>query len=275
MAAIVIVQTAWFRNMVRAKIVSAVEEATGGRAEVGSFSFDWTHLRAVVHDFVLHGSEPPGTAPLFRARLLEVDLKITSPFRGFVDIAYLGVDAPQANVIVSPEGHTNVPAPKIQHPSNTTGLETIVDLAVGQFKLTNGSVNFANRQTPLSASGQNLRAQLSYSLLKAAYQGAISISPLLLQYGKQPPLGVNITLPVTLEKDRIQFTDAKLTTPESEIVVSGAISHLAAPSHVRARACPHLARRREACRLGSAFPLDVDVAATMDDNSIQVSPAAG
>ena len=269
-AAIVIVQTAWFRNTVRAKIVNAVEEATGGRAEVGSFSFDWTHLRAVVHDFVLHGSEPPGAAPLFRARLLEVDLKLTSPFRNFVDIAYLGIDAPQANVIVSPDGHTNVPAPKIQHPSQTTGLETIVDLAVGQFKLTNGSVTFANRQTPLSANGQNLRAQLSYSLLKSAYQGTISISPLLLQYGKQPPLDVNITLPVTLEKDRIQFTDAKLATPESEIVVSGAISHLAAPAtsaHVRARISPGDVKRA----VGLAFPLDIDVAATMDDNSIQVS----
>jgi translocation and assembly module TamB len=269
-AAIVIVQTAWFRNAVRAKIVSAVEEATGGRAEIGSFSFDWTHLRAVVHDFVLHGSEPPGTAPLFRARLLEVDLKLTSPFRNFVDIAYLGIDAPQANVIVSPDGHTNVPSPKVQHPGSTTGLETIVDLAVGQFKLTNGSVNFANRQTPLSASGQNLRAQLSYSLLKSAYQGAISISPLLLQYGKQPPLAVNITLPVTLEKDRIQFTGAKLTTPESEIAVSGAISHLAAPAtsaHVRARISPGDVKRA----VGLAFPLDIDVVATMDDNSIQIS----
>jgi translocation and assembly module TamB len=279
-AAIVIVQTDWFRNTVRAKLVSAVEEATGGRAEVGSFSFELTHLRAVVRDFVLHGSEPPGTAPLFRARLLEVDLKLTSPFHSFVDIAYLGVDAPQANVIVSPDGHTNVPAPKVQQPSNTTGLETIVDLAVGQFKLTNGSVNFANRQTPLSANGQNLRAQLSYSLLKAGYQGTLSMSPLVLQYGKQPPLGVNVTLPVTLEKDRIQFTDAKLTTPESEIVVSGAISHLVSPktsAHVHAR----ISLAEVARTTGPAIPLntgpgsprfvDADVAATMDDNSIQVA----
>jgi len=268
--AIAIVQTGWFRNMVRAKIVSAVETATGGRAEVGSFSFDWTHLRAVVRDFVLHGSEPPGTAPLFRARLLEVDLKLASPFRSFVDIAYLGIDAPQANVIVSPDGHTNVPTPKIQQPSKTTGLETIVDLAVGQFKLTNGSVNFANRQTPLSANGQNLRAQLSYSLLKAAYRGAISIDPLVLQYGNRPPLGVNVTLPVTLEKDRIQFTDAKLATPESEIVVSGAISHLVEPrtsAHVRARISPGDLKRAA----GLEVPLDIDVAATMDDNSIQVA----
>jgi translocation and assembly module TamB len=269
-AAIIVVQSGWFRNMVRGKLVSAVEEATGGRAEVGSFSFDWTHLRAVVHDLVLHGSEPPGAAPLFRARLLEVDLKITSPFRSFVDIAYLGVDAPQANVIVSPDGHTNVPAPKVQHSSNTSGLETIVDLAVGQFRLTNGSVNFANRETSLSANGQNLRTQLSYNLLKAGYRGEISMSPLFLQFGKQPPLGVNVTLPVTLEKDRIQFTDAKLTTAESEIVVSGAISHLAAPqtsAHVRAHISPGEAKRA----IGLAVPLDIDVAATIDDNSIQVA----
>ena len=280
LAAILIVQTAWFRNTVRAKLVGAVEEATGGRAEVGSFSFDWTHLRAVVHDLVLHGSEPADAAPLFRARLVEVDLKITSPFRGFVDLAYLGVDAPQANVIVYPDGHTNVPSPKIQHPSNTTGLESIVDLAVGQFKLTNGAVNFANRQMSLAANGQNLRAQLSYSLLKAAYQGAISISPLFVQYGKQPPLGVSIMLPVTLEKDRIQLNDAKLTTPESEVVVSGDISHLVSPktsAHVRARIS--LAEAQRVAGPGftlDAAPgeprfLDANVTATLDDNHIQVA----
>ena len=44
---------------------------------------------------------------------LQVDLKLLSPFRGFVDIAYLLVEKPQANVIVSADGHTNVPSPKV------------------------------------------------------------------------------------------------------------------------------------------------------------------
>ena len=43
---IAIVRTDWFRSMVREKIVAAVETGTGGRAELGSFTFDWTHLRA-------------------------------------------------------------------------------------------------------------------------------------------------------------------------------------------------------------------------------------
>jgi len=112
-AGIAIVRTDWFRNMVRQKIVAAVETGTGGRAELGSFTFDWTHLRAQVRHFVLHGLEPADAAPLLRADLLQVDLKLLSPFRGFVDIAYLLVQKPQANTIVVADGHTNVPLPKV------------------------------------------------------------------------------------------------------------------------------------------------------------------
>src|ERR1044071_2094689 len=57
-AGFVIVQTQWSRDKVRDKIVAAVEEGTGGRTEIGSFDFDWHHLRAVVRNFVVHGSEP-------------------------------------------------------------------------------------------------------------------------------------------------------------------------------------------------------------------------
>src|SRR5215510_14014717 len=97
-AGIIIVQTQWFRDFVRDKIITSVEEGTGGTATIGAFSFDWTHLRADVSDFVIHGLEPKDAAPLFHAKLVEVELKLTSPLTG-IDIAKLLVDTPQANVI--------------------------------------------------------------------------------------------------------------------------------------------------------------------------------
>ena len=69
---IAVVQTDWFRNYVKRKIITATEEGTGGKAEVGSFSFDWRHLRAQVRNFVIHGLEPRDAAPLFRANLVQV-----------------------------------------------------------------------------------------------------------------------------------------------------------------------------------------------------------
>ena len=270
-AGIVIVQTDWFRNMVRTKIVAAVEDATGGKAEIGSFAFDWHRLRADVRDFVIHGLEPPGAAPLVRAKLVEVDLKLLSPFKGFVDIASLLIDTPQANIIVYPDGHTNIPAPKLQHSSNKTGIETIVDMAIGHFELRNASVTFGDRKSDVNVSGENFRAQLGYNPLSPRYTGEIDMSPMYLKAGREAPWKVDIKLPVTLEKDKVTLANAELTTPQSKIVVSGSMDHLSGPAHIRSRRRPVIALE-EARRAGAlSLPLDTNAMARRSD-PCQTSP---
>ena len=63
-ASAVLLQSQWFKNKIRQKIVSVTERATGGRVEIGSFSYDWRHLTADVSPFVLHGTEPASAPPL-------------------------------------------------------------------------------------------------------------------------------------------------------------------------------------------------------------------
>ena len=281
-AGIIIVQTAWFHNMVQSKIVTAVETGTGGTAQIGSFTFDWRHLRAQIRDFTIHGLEPATAAPLFHANLVQVDLKLLSPFKGFVDVAYLLLDTPRIHVIVYPDGHTNLPAPKVpaQH-SDKTGLETVVDLAIGHFDLRNGSFVFGDRATRLDASGANFRAQLGYNALNPSYTGQIDISPLHLRDGNNAPLDVNIAVPVTAHTDQIQIANAQFTTPESHIVISGETHHLVAPessAHVNAEIAIDEARRVA----GLAMPLDLahgprilsaDLTASMNSQSIHVNSA--
>ena len=158
-AGIAIVRTDWFRNMVRRK-----DRRRGGRREPAdarrsapSPSIGPTCARRSA-TFVLHGLEPADAAPLFRADLLQVDLKLLSPFHGFVDIAYLLVEKPQANIIVAADGHTNMPAPKVPGKGDKTALQTVVDLAIGKFDLRDGARHFADRKTPLNVRGENLRA---------------------------------------------------------------------------------------------------------------------
>src|ERR1017187_8525141 len=45
-AAIFVVQSDWFYDKVRQRIIGTVETATGGRVELGSFRFDWQHMLA-------------------------------------------------------------------------------------------------------------------------------------------------------------------------------------------------------------------------------------
>jgi translocation and assembly module TamB len=281
-AGILVVRTDWFRNLVREKIVTAVEDATGGKVDIASFSFDWSHLRAHVRGFVIHGLEPATVAPLLRANLVQVDLKLLSPFRGFVDIAYLLVDTPQANIIVYPDGHTNIPAPKIQPKSNGKGgVETIVDLAIGRFDLRHGALTFAERKSALNVSGADLRAQLKFNGLASSYTGEIDVSPLYVQSGANPALAVDVKLPLTVEKDQITLANAQLSTQSSQILVSGSMDHLIAPrtsAHLNAKvALDEISRA-----FGLAVPLDTahgprfltaDFAGSIDDNRIGIQSA--
>jgi translocation and assembly module TamB len=275
-AGVTIVRTDWFRDMVRGKIIAAVEEGTGGRAEIGSFTFDWTHLRAQVRNFVVHGLEPSDAAPLLRADLLQVDLKLLSPFRGFVDIAGLLVEKPQANVIVYPDGHTNVPSPKVPSKSDKSALQTVVDLAIGRFDLRNGTLKFAGRTRDMNITGENLRAQIGFNRLTSRYTGEVDVSPLYIN-----TLRVDVKLPLTLEKDRVGLAGALLRTPQSEVAITGAMEHLSAPrtsAHVVARVA--IEEVKQLAALG--IPLDTaygpavvnaDVTASLDDAGFTVQNA--
>ncbi len=280
-AAMVIVQTQWFRDFVRQKIIASVTEATGGGVDIGSFSFDWTHLRADIHDFVIHGLEPASGPPLLRARLVEVDLKLLSPFKGMVDIASLLVDQPQANVIVFSDGHTNIPQPKVKKPSDRSGLETVVNLSIGKFDLRNASFTLANRQTRFNATGQNLIAHLDYNRGNPSYTGELDMSPLYLQSENRQTVNVNVKLPVKLEKDKISVANAQLATGQSQVVISGSMEHMLAPryaAHVNAhirldevqRAAPLPVRLDTARGPGQ---LDADITASADDTHVQIQSA--
>jgi translocation and assembly module TamB len=121
-AAITIVQTAWFRAYVKQKIIASTEESTGGKVDVNSFTFDWRHMRAVVTGFVIHGAEPAGAAPFLSAQRIQMDLRLFTSIHHVMDLAYLGIEQPQANVIVLPDGRTNIPNPKQKQASNETPL---------------------------------------------------------------------------------------------------------------------------------------------------------
>jgi translocation and assembly module TamB len=219
-----VVSTQWFRNMVREKIVSYAESATGGRVELGSFQFEWTGMRATITDFVIHGSEGPDQAPLLRTRRADLVLKLFPGFRHAYELDSLSVDTPKVHVIVYPDGQTNVPSPKIKPQSNTTVLEDVVDLAIARFEIRNGALDFADRTINFSGHGENLVTQLSFDTLKQSYDGQIAINPLIMQ-----GTALNVLLPVHLERDRVQLNQARITTPHSEISGSGSLQHLTDP----------------------------------------------
>src|SRR5947208_6804316 len=130
LTAVVVLQTPWFRNYVRTTISSSVAKSTGGRVDIEAFSFNVWHLHATIENFVIHGKEPASAAPFVSIGKAEMRIRLFTSVKRLYEIAYLGVDRPAVNIMVLPDGNTNIPSPQEKTTSDTTPLETVVDLAV-------------------------------------------------------------------------------------------------------------------------------------------------
>jgi translocation and assembly module TamB len=229
-AAIVVFQSGWFRDKVRERLITAAEDASGGRVEIGSFQFSWTNMRAEVRNLVLHGTEPTGKPPLARASSIVVGLKISSILDQKADVRYLNISNPDIHLIIDPDGHTNVPEPKVKRRSERTAMETLINLAAGEFSAQNGVFEIESQtKIPFDVRGNNLAARFTYERAGARYHGDISVQPLQLLWDGQTEAPLGIQASGVLERNRIEISSARVTTGQSEVQFSGAIEDLATP----------------------------------------------
>jgi autotransporter translocation and assembly factor TamB len=239
-ATVIVVQTDWFRGFVRQKIITATETGTGGRVELRSFAFDPWKLEAVMTDFVIHGKEPQGAAPWVRAARVRANFRLFTSLRRILDISYLGVSQPQSNIMVFADGTTNIPEPKEKTESNTTVLDTVIDLAVDRFFVSDGLLVFDNVPSAFNIHGNNLHALLNFDLVNRRYQGTLAMQPIYVVSGRNTPVVFTVSLPVVLERKRIGFQNARIATAESEILINGTLDDLKNPQ-TNAKINGHLA----------------------------------
>lgn len=229
MGALIAVHTNWFRSYIARQIVSSIQASTGGRAEIESFDFDPSALRATINGLVIHGREPAGSTPLLRVNRIVAEFTLFPHFSGLFDISYLGVDRPAVNVHMMADGRTNIPAPKKQTLSKESPLQTVMNLAVGKFELKNGLIAFASRKQPMNLRAENLRAQLAYDVARRIYSGDISMQPVYIVAGRNTPVTFRISLPVVIGGDRIDLHNATISSAASTVSINASLENLNSP----------------------------------------------
>ena len=134
-----------------------------------------------------------------------------------------------------------------------------------------------NRNTNFSARGENLQAQLNYNILPATYDGQLSMSPLKLTQQGRAPVDLNVTLPLHLERDKVQLNNARIATSESQITVSGEMDHLLQPhesAHIVAAISLNEAKRLAALPItvpaNGPGVLNADLDVSIDKDHIQI-----
>lgn len=227
------IRTAWFQNKIRQRVESVVERATGGRVEIGGFSYNWHNLTAAAGPFVLHGTELASAPPLFRAEKIQIGLRVISALERKVDISSLIVESPHVYITINPDGTTNIPRPKIPR-LNQNVIEDLLDLKVRHIEIHHGIANYNSWRVPLDATGEQLQMSLVYQTGgpggEPRYLCAISSAQMRISSPKlRAPTAFSLDSQIELGRNTIQVLRANLASGSMRIETKGSVVDLYSP----------------------------------------------
>jgi translocation and assembly module TamB len=222
-----LIRTEWFKDKVRTNIVAGIERTTGGRAELGSFDFDWRTLTAKLSRFTLHGTEPATGMPLFHSDSIVVSLRVISWLERNVDVSSVVVDRSETYLLVRPDGSTNIPGPQQHTLSEIAG--DLLKVKIGHFEFRNAVLQTDLERISLSARGEALSLSLAYKTRPSRYAVLLSSGKLYLDSPQFNAISGRVSVQADLERDRITFERAALQSGDSAIALNGVLRRFKDP----------------------------------------------
>ncbi|MGH9585824.1 MAG: translocation/assembly module TamB domain-containing protein, partial [Acidobacteriaceae bacterium] len=227
--------TPQFARFVRGKIVNALEQATGGRVQMGAFQWSLLHLDFVLNNLTIHGTEGPGQAPYVHVDRIYVRAKVISLFERKFGLNYFEADHPVVHLIVHPDGSTNQPHPQPRRSSKKPVIDTIFDLEVNRAEVRDGLVMVNQRATPFDAAANDLGVVVKYVPAtrlnqQERYTGSIHVEDLTMRRGAGAALHSTLDARLNLERNQVVLQSLQLRTGDSLLNVSGSLVNFANPT---------------------------------------------
>src|SRR6202011_5978520 len=105
------VTTDSFQRTARFRLIAALERATGGRVELGSFRAVPLRLQMEVRNLTIHGKEAAGQQPYAHVDSVAAVINLSSALGAKLAFHSLVLQHPVIHVIFYPDGSTNQPTP--------------------------------------------------------------------------------------------------------------------------------------------------------------------
>lgn len=225
--------TPGFANRMRRAVIARLEQSTGGRVELKSFTWRLTHLEFTASGLTIHGREAADQTPWLHIDRLYVRLQILSFFSPKIALNDLDADHPVFHLIVYPDGSTNQPQPR--HPSRTSVKDEVFNLQIAHTAVDNGLAILNETKFPFQLTAGNVAAQVSYVPSGDHYVGTLHAEDLVAQRGEEPP--VHSVLDAQLDVGRGNAKIIALTLesgprnePQKTVIrLSGSLTNFANP----------------------------------------------
>ncbi len=221
--------TQHFANNVRQRVISVLEDATGGRVEIKSLTWNLRHLAVEVDDLTIHGLEGRGELPYAHVDRLYARAKILSLVDAKLALDFLEVDRPAIHLIIYPDGSTNQPVPKAKQNDSGQTIRTIFELKARRVEVHNGMALINQRSVPFQLAANDLGVVITYGPANGHYLGEIACSDITVQQAKAAPVHSKLDLSVDLSSDAVDLKTMHFSTEKAHLQISGNLTHFAHP----------------------------------------------
>jgi translocation and assembly module TamB len=172
LAAYLVMSTPWFRHKVEERVITELEHATGGRAEVRQFTFSPFIFQVTLHGFVLHGTEVAPAPPLFSAETVVLGLNPASLYRKDTNLRYLEWENAAVHLRVNPDGTSNFPGPTISG-AQGNAIQDVLDISIRRVNFIHTDLFFNDGKIPLDLKALDVSFHIAGNLLHH-YKGNLS-----------------------------------------------------------------------------------------------------
>ena len=224
LGAIYTLQSGWFQEKIRQRVVSKLEQSTGAQVNIKSLRLDWHNGVVEFRSVVIRGSEPPDGAPLFAADDVRVGFRLASLLKRSLDLQSVQIQRPEVHLLIRPDGSTNVPRPQ------NNALQKLIDLRVHRFTAERGMLTVNFRRLPLQFNGREMEAHCRFDRAREAYELQFSSKDTSVEHGNATSPAVNVDGRVRIEQSAVIVQAFHIARGDSNVTASGAIKNFANPT---------------------------------------------
>jgi translocation and assembly module TamB len=220
------VTTDSFQQLVRGRLITAMERATGGRAELGSFHIVPLRFQVEVRDLTIHGRESAAEVPYVHVDSLIATVNLSSVLGATIGFHSVTLQHPVVHIIFYPDGSTNRPTPAQQ---GGAGFEKLFAISVDHLEVHRGEVLWQDRSLPLDFTANDVSASMDYSFLHRRYRCKLEIGAAQTHFDGYRPVAWSGQALFTLDRTGIQVSALKAISEGSLLQASGNMVDFANP----------------------------------------------
>jgi translocation and assembly module TamB len=229
LALIALLGAAWymttdsFQAFVRARIVAAMEKATGGRVELGTYHTIPFRLQVEIRGLTIHGLEADDDIPLAHVDRVVARIRVISLLETSFGFESIAVEHPIVHLIVRPDGTTNLPEPKLRRSSTEPPVEQLFALSIGKLEIRHGEFLWNDQRTPFDFDVHDISADMSYSFLRGRYESSLLLGRVETTFQNYAPFAWMAAAHFSLGKNDVEVPSLKWNSGRSHVEASGRV----------------------------------------------------